>query len=153
MEDIDATLYARPPKLDVPSTVTIALSLIAAMPKPAPEHVRAAATKVRKDAVALQHARGNAGLATVPRDRRKSDIRIDTAWAGLLDRLESYSRRVSGPGTSATDATHRSENERAWLKLEEHWTARLAADGALVDRYVARYAAITTGGSPGCLSG
>jgi hypothetical protein len=36
-------------------------------------------------------------------------------------------------------------DERAWLKLEEHWTARLAADGALVDRYVARYRAITTG--------
>lgn len=36
-------------------------------------------------------------------------------------------------------------DERAWLKLEEHWTARLAADGALVDRYVSRYTAITTG--------
>jgi hypothetical protein len=39
-------------------------------------------------------------------------------------------------------------DERAWLKLEEHWTARLAADGALVDRYVARYAAVTAPPAP-----
>ncbi len=34
-------------------------------------------------------------------------------------------------------------DERAWLKLEEQWTARLAADGALVDRYVARFTEVT----------
>ena len=33
-------------------------------------------------------------------------------------------------------------DERAWSQLEHHWTAQLAADGALVDRYVARYAAV-----------
>ena len=35
-------------------------------------------------------------------------------------------------------------DERAWSQLEAQWTARLATDGALVDRYVARYAAVTT---------
>ncbi len=33
-------------------------------------------------------------------------------------------------------------DERAWSQLEHHWTTQLAADGALVDRYVARYAAV-----------
>jgi hypothetical protein len=34
-------------------------------------------------------------------------------------------------------------DERAWTQLEAQWTVRLAADGALVDRYIARYAAAT----------
>jgi hypothetical protein len=126
-DDIDATFYARPPKFDVPSAVTIALSLITAMPKPAPDHVRAAATKVRKDAVVLQLAWGNAGLATAPRDRRKSDVRIDTAWGGLLDRLESYSRLPVAKNPRAPRARELcdiiSPNDREWLKApyEVEW--------------------------------
>lgn len=34
-------------------------------------------------------------------------------------------------------------DEHTWTRLEAEWTARLAADGALVDRYIARYAAVT----------
>jgi hypothetical protein len=127
MEEIDPALYVRPPKLDVPSAVTIGLALITAMPKPAPDHVRAAATKVRKDTVALQLAWGKSGLATTPRDRRKADLRVDTAWAGLLDRLESYSRLP--PGTYPRAARARelcdiiSPNDREWLKFvyESEW--------------------------------
>ena len=90
--EIDPTNYVRPPKFDVASAVTVGLALITAMPKPAPDHVRAAATRVRTDTVALQLAWGKSGVAAVTRDRRKADNRIDTAWGGLLDRLESCSR-------------------------------------------------------------
>jgi hypothetical protein len=126
-EELDATLYVRPPKLDVPSGVTLGLSLITAMPKPAPEHVRSAATKLRKDTVALQAAWGNSGLATAPRDRRKADVRIDTAWGSLLDRLESYSRLPVGQYPRAARARELcdivSPNDREWLKApyETEW--------------------------------
>jgi hypothetical protein len=127
MEEIDPVHYARPPKFDVPSAVTIGLALITAMPKPAPDHVRAAATKVRKDTVALQLAWGKSGLATAPRDRRKSDLRVDTAWAGLLDRLESYSLLPAGTYPRAARAREicdiLSPTDRGWLKLvyEAEW--------------------------------
>lgn len=127
MEEIDPTNYVRPPKFDVPSGVTLGLSLITAMPKPAPDHVRAAATKVRKDTLALQLAWGKSGLATIPRDRRKSDNRIDTAWAGLLDRLESYSWLPVGIYPRAARARELcdiiSPVDREWLKFvyESEW--------------------------------
>jgi hypothetical protein len=126
-EEIDATLYVRQPKFDVPSGVTHGISLITAMPKPAPDHVRAAATKVRKDTVALQLAWGKSGLGTTTRDRRKSDIRIDNAWGILLDRLESYSRLPVGQYPRAARARELldtiSPNDREWLKLtyEAEW--------------------------------
>jgi hypothetical protein len=40
-------------------------------------------------------------------------------------------------------------DEEAWRRLEEQWTDRLKADDALVDRYVARYQAVTQAPSPG----
>jgi hypothetical protein len=39
-------------------------------------------------------------------------------------------------------------DERAWSQLEAQWMAHLAADGALVDRYIARYAALPQTASP-----
>ena len=127
MEEIDPTPYARPPKFDVPSAVTIGLALLTAMPKPAPDHVRAAATKVRKDTVALQLAWGKSGLPVTPRDRRKADLRVDTAWGGLLDRLESYSRLPVATYPRAARARELcdiiSPNDREWLKFvyESEW--------------------------------
>lgn len=38
-------------------------------------------------------------------------------------------------------------DERAWAHLEDQWIARLEADSALVDRYIARYEAIVRGPS------
>ena len=127
IEEIDATLYARPPKVDVASAVTLGRSLLTAMPKPAPEHVRAAATKLRKDTVALQAAWGAFGSAPPPRDRRQADIRIDNAWGILLDRLESYSRLPVETHPRAVRARQLldilSPNDREWLKLayEAEW--------------------------------
>lgn len=40
-------------------------------------------------------------------------------------------------------------DEHAWTQLEDQWTARLAADGALVDRYIASYATVTRGPEAG----
>jgi hypothetical protein len=127
-EEIDPTPYVRPPKFDVPSGVTLGLSLITAMPKPAPDHVRAAATRVRKDTIALQAAWGKSGTgAATTRDRRKSDIRIDTAWGMLLDRLESYSRLPADHYPRAARARELvdtiSPGDREWLKYvyEAEW--------------------------------
>ena len=91
MEEIDPGNYIRPPIFDVGSAVTVGVALITAMPKPAPDHVRAAAAKVLKDTVALQLVWGKSGLGGAAPDRRKADMRIDNAWGILLDRLESYS--------------------------------------------------------------
>ncbi|MEP7124574.1 MAG: hypothetical protein ABJE95_26840 [Byssovorax sp.] len=121
IEEIDATLYARPPKVDVASAVTLGRSLLTAMPKPAPEHVRSAATRLRKDTVALQAAWGSFGTATPPRDRRQADIRIDNAWGILLDRLVSYSRLPTDTHPRAARAGELVEiispGDREWLKL------------------------------------
>jgi hypothetical protein len=127
-EEIDATQYVRPPKFDVPSGVTLGLSLITAMPDPAPEHVRAAATRVRKDTVALQMAWGKSGTGAVKtRDRRKSDVRIDTAWGGLLDRLQAYARLPADKFPGAARAQELvdtlSPGGREWLTFvyEAEW--------------------------------
>ena len=63
----------------------------------------------------------------MPRDRRKPDVRIDTAWAGLLDRLESYSRLPVAQNPRAPRARELcdiiSPNDREWLKApyEVEW--------------------------------
>lgn len=78
-EDFDPTPYVRPPILDVASGVALGVALISAMPKPAPANVHSAATKVRKDTVALQLAWAKSDGAAPAPDRRKADMRIDNA--------------------------------------------------------------------------
>ncbi len=90
-EDFDPTPYVRPPMIDVASGVALGVALLTALPKPAPDNVRNAATRVRKDTLTLQLAWGKADKSGAPPDRRKADMRIDNAWGILLDRLESYS--------------------------------------------------------------
>ena len=124
-EDFDPAPYVRPPILDVATGVALGVGLISAMPKPAPDNVRAAATKVRKDTVALQLAWGK--TATAAPDRCKSDMRIDNAWGILLDRLESYSRLPVATYPRAARAQELldtiSPHDREWLKLvyEAEW--------------------------------
>lgn len=126
-DEIDPTQYVRPPILDVASAVTVGVSLITAMPKPAPDHVRAAATKVRKDTVTLQLAWGRSGLGGAVPDRRKADMRIDNAWGILLDRVESYSFLPVATFPRATRARELLDIicpiDRTWLKLiyEAEW--------------------------------
>jgi hypothetical protein len=126
-EDFDPTPYVRPPILDVASGVALGVALITAMPKPAPENVRNAATKVRKDTVALQLAWAKSDSAAPPPDRRKADMRIDNAWGILLDRLEAYSLLPVANHPRATRARELldtiSPKDREWLKLayEAEW--------------------------------
>src|SRR5947209_3172438 len=89
-DDFDATPYVRPPILDVPSGVALGVALLSALPKSAPDHVKKAAKKLRRDILALQLAWANSDASPTPADRRKADMRIDNAWAILLDRLEAY---------------------------------------------------------------
>ena len=119
-DDFDATPYVRPPILDVPSGVTLGVALLSAMPKPAPEHVKKAAKKVHHDTVALQTVWAKSDAAPTVADRRRADIRIDNAWAILLDRLEAYASLPSDEVPKATRARELIEilspNGREWLK-------------------------------------
>jgi hypothetical protein len=120
-EEFDPTPYVRPPILDVASGVALGVALITVMPKPAPENVRSAATKVRKDTVALQLLWAKSdGAATAP-DRRKADMRVDNAWGNLLDRIESYSLLPVAEYPRAARARELldtiSPKDREWLKL------------------------------------
>lgn len=143
-EDFDAAPYVRPPILDVASGVALGVALISAMPKPAPDNVHAAAKKVRKDTVALQVAWGKSGAVVAP-DRRKSDMRIDNAWAILLDRLVCYSLLPAAMYPRAARARELldtiSPHDREWLKLvyEAEWAEstkrldRIEKDGLAKD--------------------
>lgn len=107
--------------------MALGVALITAMPKPAPDNVRNAATKVRKDTVTLQLAWGKTDKASTPPDRRKSDMRIDNAWGILLDRLEAYSLLPVASFSRAPRARElvdiTSPNDREWLNaaFEAEW--------------------------------
>ncbi len=143
-EELDASPYVRPPILDVASAVTIGVSLLTAMPRPAPDHVRAAATKVRKDTVTLQLAWGKSGTGAAAPDRRKADMRIDNAWGILLDRLESFSFLPVATNPRAARARELldtlSPNGREWLKLvyEAEWAESTKRLGWIEERGLAK---------------
>ena len=144
MEEIDPGNYIRPPIFDVGSAVTVGVALITAMPKPAPDHVRAAAAKVRKDTVALQLVWGKSGLGGAAPDRRKADMRIDNAWGILLDRLESYSllpvaTHPRAPRARALLDTI-SPGNREWLKLayESEWAESTKRLGWIEEQALAK---------------
>lgn len=144
-DDFDPTPYVRPPVLDMASGFALGVALLAAVPKPAPEAVKVAARKLRKDTVALQTAwLKSDALPTAP-DKRKADMRIDNAWGILLDRLEAYAFLPSAGYPKAARARELvdaiSGPDREWLKLayEAEWAEsakrlkKIADDGLTND--------------------
>ena len=77
-DDFDPTPHVRPPMIDIPSGVALGVGLLAAVPKPRPEHVDKAAKKLRKSVVELQAAWAKSDAGVVLADKRRADIRIGT---------------------------------------------------------------------------
>lgn len=90
-QPISITDYATAPRLSVSSAVSLGIALLTVVPKPAPQGVRIAATRLRAGVVDLQHAWSrelDAGSPeTVPRD---ADVRVDRAIRSTSMRLEAY---------------------------------------------------------------
>jgi hypothetical protein len=126
-EEFDPSPYVRAPMIDVPSGVALGVALLTALPKPTPDNVLNAANKVRQETVALQLAWAKTDSGGAPPDRRKSDMRIDNAWAILLDRLEAYSLLPVAAFSRAPRARELTDilspNDREWLNYayEAEW--------------------------------
>lgn len=136
-DEFDPTPYVRPPVFDVPSGVALGIALLSALPKGAPDNVKKAAKKVHKDTLTLQSAWAKVDAQPAPVDKRKADMRIDNAWAILLDRLEAYASLPAAEYPKASRARElidRLARDREWLKLPygAEWAEsqkRLAAVG------------------------
>jgi hypothetical protein len=134
-DDFDATPYVRPPILDVASGVALGVSLLSAAPKPALDNVKKAAKKVRHDVLALQAAWGKPDGSQGAPDKRKADMRIDNAWAILLDRLESYASLPVADfpkAARAREIINTVSPDREWLKLS--YDAEWAQSGKRLDK-------------------
>lgn len=83
--------YAVIPRTTVSSAVSLGIALLTVVPKPAPQAVRIAATRMRTAVVDLQSAWGSelaaSSVETLPRD---ADVRIDRAIGATSMRLEAY---------------------------------------------------------------
>jgi hypothetical protein len=90
-QPIVLTDYATAPRLSVSSAVSLGIALLTVVPKPTPQGVRIAATRLRTTVVDLQHEWNrelDAGAAdTLPRD---ADVRVDRAIRSTSMRLEAY---------------------------------------------------------------
>jgi hypothetical protein len=106
-QPIDLSLYVTAPRLSVPAAVSLGIALLSAAPKPAPQMVRRAATRLRESVLVLQQQwRGQlgAGLGTLvaPRD---ADSRIDRAMRAMSMRLEALTllSAAAGPDVEAAE--------------------------------------------------
>jgi hypothetical protein len=102
-DDFDPTPYVRPPQYDVASGFALGVSLLAGVPKGAPENVRKAAKKLRAATVDLRQAWSSTGRAA-PMEKRPADIRVDKAWGALYGRLDAYASLPSGEHKGAKRA-------------------------------------------------
>jgi len=88
---LSITDYATTPRLSASSAVSLGIALLTVVPKPAPQAVRFAATRLRGSVVELQREWGReleAGSAdTLPRE---ADLRIDRVIRATSMRLEAY---------------------------------------------------------------
>lgn len=89
----DASLFVRPPVLNVLSGIALSQALVAASPKDMPVAVRKSAQKldgVGKAAQAAWAARQRDLAPTTEEGSRGLDVQADRAWAALRDRLLAY---------------------------------------------------------------
>lgn len=86
----DASLYTRPPQLNVASAVGLGTQLLVAMPKKPTASVHKAAKRLRTSILALQKAWGEAHGKAAAEDPRPADHAIDNAWSNCYQRLEAY---------------------------------------------------------------
>lgn len=85
------TDYTTAPRLSASSAVSLGIALLTVVPKPAPQAVRIAATRLRTAVVDLQRDWGReleaTPASTIPRD---ADLRLDRAVRATALRLEAY---------------------------------------------------------------
>lgn len=89
--DLDLVRFTNIPMLDVPTTVTLAVEILARVPKKPAPSVRKAARKVRESLDALRagwHAQAPAPKSE--QARRAADQATDNAWSALQRRLAAY---------------------------------------------------------------
>jgi hypothetical protein len=137
--------YVTAPRISVSSGVALGISLLTVVPKPAPQPVRIAATRLRGTVVELQDSWARqlevAGpVATLPRD---ADIRVDRALRATSMRIEAYS--ILPPETVEQAARAKAAYPRVFpeglrflnLPFDEQWAhgerllAVIAGDEAL----------------------
>lgn len=89
----DPSVYTRPPLLNLESGVTLAQTLVAAMPRGMSAAVKKSADRLAKVTEAAQEAlsRRQREQNSVREDDRGLDIRTDQAFRSLFGRLEHYS--------------------------------------------------------------
>jgi CBS domain-containing protein len=109
-QPLDLSLYVTAPRLSVPAAVSLGIALLSAAPKPAPQTVRRAATRLRESVLTLQQdwrRQLGAGLGSLvaPRD---ADSRVDRAMRAMSMRLEALTllSASAGPDVEAAESAY-----------------------------------------------
>ena len=89
-EDIDFSLYIRPPVFNAGSGLALSRSLLSAMPKDASPGMRKAARRMRSAAMTLQEQVLQRGREGGVQDARPADQAMDAAVNALHTRLAAY---------------------------------------------------------------
>lgn len=89
-DDFDPSVYARAPKLDVPSAIALGIRLLAAVPKQPPLAVRKAAKVLHQKIITLQSTWKARDRMEKRLDARPVDVLADNAMNRLFGRIEDY---------------------------------------------------------------
>lgn len=109
-QPLDLSLYVTAPRLSVPSAVALGIALLSAAPRPAPQAVRRAATRMRGAVLELQQewrrqiAAGQMTLTTP----READTRLDRAVRAMSMRIEALTLlpTVADPDVGVAQQVH-----------------------------------------------
>jgi hypothetical protein len=109
-QPLDLSLYVTAPRLSVPAAVSLGIALLTAAPKPSPQTVRRAATRLRESVLALQHdwrRQLGAGLGSLVAPR-VADSRVDRAMRAMSMRLEALTllSPSAGPDVEAAQSAY-----------------------------------------------
>lgn len=109
-QPLDLALYVTAPRLSVPAAVSLGIALLSAAPKPAPQPVRRAATRVRDAVLELQQEwRRQVGVGLeILATPREADTRVDRAMRAMSMRLEAISllSAEAGPDVAIAEKAH-----------------------------------------------
>lgn len=106
-QPLDLSLYVVAPRVSVPAAVALGIALLAATPKPAPQPVRRAATRLRESVLALQQdwrLQVSAGITSLATPK-EADTRVDRAYRALSLRLEALTILSAEAGPDVEVAT------------------------------------------------
>jgi hypothetical protein len=87
-DELDPSLYVRPPRIDVPAGIALGHQLLAAAPETMPQQPTAALNELRAAVTDLEGRWAQRDLAPRAEDPRPIDLAADNAWSCLVVRLE-----------------------------------------------------------------